>query len=181
MEERMHHTLLARLLHWGIVVSMLMMFLTGMYIHDPGWMPIFSSIGVVWPLHYIFGIILVSLVLIRIVYAGTSGDIQDLIMKPQHIKDLGPVLKYYMFLQKEEPDQGKYNAGQRMTYSAIWIPLLLIQLVTGILLYLYIGDAALRAIHYLMTWLFIATIVFHVYLGAVHGWSLVKSMITGRT
>ena len=27
---------------------------------------------------------------------------------PLH-KDLGPVLKYYLFLSEEEPDQGKYN------------------------------------------------------------------------
>ena len=167
-------------MHWGIVVSMLMMLLTGLYIHDPEWMPIFSSLGVVWPLHYIFGIMLVSLVFIRIVYAGTSGDIEDLIMKPKHIKDLGPVLKYYLFLQKEEPQQGKYNAGQRMTYSAVWIPLLLLQVITGIALYIIIGAVALRAIHYIVTWIIVATIVMHIYLGAVHGWHVVKSMITGK-
>ncbi|MDY6833691.1 MAG: cytochrome b/b6 domain-containing protein [Chloroflexota bacterium] len=180
MNEEMHHPLLARLLHWSIVVSMLMMLLTGLYIHDPGWMPLFSSIGVVWPLHYIFGIALVTLVFFRIVYSGTSGDIDDLIMKPEHIRDLGPVLKYYLFLHKKEPQQGKYNAGQRMTYSLVWVPLLLVQVVTGIGLYILVGAVVLRVIHYIVTWLFIVTVLMHIYLGAVHGWHVIRSMITGK-
>lgn len=180
MKDEMHHPLFARLLHWGIVLSMLMMFLTGLYLHESNWIPIFGDLGMVWPHHYIFGIALVALVLVRIVYAGTSGDIEDLIMKPKHIKDLGPVLKYYLFLSKKEPQQGKYNAGQRMTYSAVWIPLLLFQIVTGIALYLFIGAVWLRVIHYIVTWLFVVTIVMHIYLGAVHGWHVIKSMITGK-
>jgi Ni/Fe-hydrogenase 1 B-type cytochrome subunit len=179
-KEEMHHPLFARFVHWAIVISMLMMALTGLYIHDANWMPIFSHLSLVWPLHYAFGVILVLLVAARIAYSAQSKDYEDLVMKPKHFKDLLPVFKYYLFIQKEEPKQGKYNAGQRMTYSAVWVPLLLVQLATGIALYLETGDVWLRVIHYVVTWIFIATIVAHIYLGAIHGWKVVKSMITGK-
>ncbi len=181
MNEDIQHPLVARLLHWGIVISMLMMVLTGLYIHEPSWMPIFGDLGTVWPLHYIFAIILAGLVFIRIIYAAIIGDFNELLMKPKDVKGLWPVVKYYLFLSREEPDQGKYNAGQKLTYSAVWIPLLLIQIGTGIALYVDIGGLGLRIAHYIVTWLFIATIVAHIYLGFLHGWGTVKSMITGRT
>lgn len=180
MKDEMQHPLWARLLHWGIVIAMLMMILTGLYIHDPNWIPIFSSLGIVWPLHYIFAVVLVALVVMRIVYGGITGDINELIMRPRDVKNLGPVIKYYVFLRKDEPDQGKYNAGQRMTYCGLWIPLLIVQVATGIILFVSIDDVTMRAVHYIVTWLSIATIVAHVYLGSIHGWKVIKSMITGR-
>ena len=179
-KQEMHHPLFARLLHWTLVVSMLMMILTGLYIHDPDWMPIFSSLGVVWPLHYIFAIVLVVTVFVRILYSAYIGDFEHLAIKSGSLKDLGPVIKYYLFLSDEEPKQGKYNAGQRLTYSVYWMVLLAIQVATGIALYVYIGETSVRILHYLMTWAFIASIVLHVYLGALHGWSVIKSMITGK-
>jgi Ni/Fe-hydrogenase 1 B-type cytochrome subunit len=159
---------------------MLIMILTGIYIHDPNWMPIFSSIGVVWPLHYIFAIVLVATVFVRILYSAYIGDFEHLAIKSGSLKDLGPVITYYLFLTDDEPDQGKYNAGQRLTYSVYWIVLLAIQVGTGLALYITIADVPLRILHYLVTWAFIASIVIHVYLGAVHGWGVIKSMITGK-
>ena len=182
MKEEIQHTLFARLLHWIWVVGMLIMILTGLYLHDKSWMPIFSNLGVVWPLHYITAIVLFVVVAVRIVYSAFpgTGDFKDLVMNPKNIKDAIPVIKYYTFLSQKEPKQGKYNYMQRMMYSSIWIPLLIIQLVTGVILYLSIGGVAVRVIHYLVTWVLIATILLHLYLGTVHGWSLVKSMITGK-
>lgn len=182
MKEEIQHTLFARLLHWVWVVAMLILILTGLYIHDKSWMPIFSNLGVVWPLHYITAIVLFVVVAVRIVYSAFpgTGDFKDLFMDPKKIKDAIPVVMYYTFLSKKEPKQGKYNYMQRMVYSSIWIPLLIIQLVTGVILYLSIGAVVVRVIHYLVMWILIATILLHLYLGAVHGWSLVKSMITGK-
>jgi Ni/Fe-hydrogenase 1 B-type cytochrome subunit len=98
----------------------------------------------------------------------------------EHILDLIPVIKYYTFKIKWEPRQGKYNAGQRLVYTLICPSLLGLQIVSGIILYLLPGVAWVRGIHFIMMWLLIITVVVHIYLGAIHGWTLIKSMITGK-
>ena len=92
-------------------------------------------------------------------------------------------------LLKTKPDWGKYNPGQRIVYSG-WVPLLIIQAITGFALYLMPmfdwatsllgGLVYVRVIHLLICWVFVGTVMVHIYMGAISGWSTLKSMITGK-
>ena len=182
-EEEMgeiHHPITARVLHWCWAIAMFLLLLTGLYLHSPSWMPFFHDLSYVWPMHLICGLVVIALVGLRVVYSIYSGDHKDLIMRVEHILDLIPVIKYYTFKIKWEPQQGKYNAGQRLVYTLIWPSLLGLQIVSGIILYLLPGVAWVRGVHFIVMWLLIITVVAHIYLGVIHGWTLIKSMITGK-
>ena len=178
--EHIQHPLLARVMHWSWVVIMILMLMTGFYLHDRSWMPVFGSVAVAWPMHFVFAVLLAAVVGGRILYSFAIGDFHDLMLKPKDIHGLMPVMRYYLFLDKREPVQGKYNAAQRAVYSLIWPGLLGIQFVTGLGLYLLPGVVWVRALHFIAAWLLVVTIIAHIYLGAIHGWSLIKSMITGK-
>jgi len=43
MKKEYKHPFIARLMHWTWVILMLILILTGVYIHEPSWMPIFPE------------------------------------------------------------------------------------------------------------------------------------------
>jgi Cytochrome b(N-terminal)/b6/petB. len=213
MNEEMHHPLGARVLHWSWVVIMILLGLTGLYIHNPHWCPIFGNLALVWPMHLICGLLLVIVVGLRIFYSVyVVRDFDELMFKLEHLgpvwskikyylsaifapllgrkapesdkeaerNTIWPVLEYYLFLSHDEPEQGKYNTMQRMMYFVMWLSMLGVQFVSGIVLYFFPGLAWLRILHFVFAWFFGITVILHIYLGAIHGWKLIKSMITGK-
>jgi len=179
MKKEYKHPFIARLMHWTWVILMLILILTGVYIHEPSWMPIFPDFAFVWPMHIISGFLVLAITVARIFVSFLIGDFKDLNMEPKHVPQIIPVMKYYLFMQKDEPQQGKYNAGQRMLYGLGWPFLLVLMAVTGILLYFFPSVVVIRSIHWIGAWLLVVTALAHIYLGAIHGWKMVKSMITG--
>lgn len=192
MREQLHHPLIARVLHWSWVVAMLLLGLTGLYIWDPDWMSFFRSIGGMTTarlIHFISMYVVMFLVIGRIYYAFASGDYKDLMVRLRDFLDMRQVVAYYLLLLKTKPDWGKYNPGQRIVYSFL-VPLLIIEGITGFALYLMPmfdwatsllgGLVYVRVIHLIVTWVFVCIVMAHIYLGAIAGWSTLKSMITGR-
>jgi Ni/Fe-hydrogenase 1 B-type cytochrome subunit len=213
MNEEMHHPIGPRILHWSWVVIMILLGLTGLYIHNPHWCPIFANLALAWAMHLICGLLLVIVVGTRVFYSVyVIRDFDELVFKLKHLGPLRfkikyyfwaifnpvrnrkelerakeaekdtvwPVLEYYTFLSHDEPDQGKYNTMQRMMYFAAWLPMLAVQFISGIALYFVPGLAWLRILHFVFAWFFAITVILHIYLGAIHGWKLIKSMITGK-
>jgi len=213
MKQEMHHPLGARILHWLWVVTMILLGLTGLYIHNPHWCPIFSGLAQAWHIHLISGLLVVIIVGTRVFYSVyVVRDFDELMFRLEHLGSINseikyyfsaifdpirgrkrlerdekaeqntiwPVLEYYGFLRHDEPDQGKYNTMQRMMYFVIWLPMLAIQFISGIALYFFPGVAWLRILHFVFAWFFAITVALHIYLGAIHGWKLIKSMITGK-
>ncbi|MDN5376272.1 MAG: Ni/Fe-hydrogenase 1 B-type cytochrome subunit, partial [Thermacetogenium sp.] len=89
----------------------------------------------------------------------------------------------------ELPDWGeKYNPGQKMMYAG-FVPLLLIQIITGFILYFptalnswayWVGGANIvRIIHYAVAWIFVYCVAVHIYLDFSEGIANIKGMITG--
>lgn len=192
MSEQLHHPLIARVLHWSWAVAILLLVLSGLYIHDPDWMPLFGAIGGMTTakmIHFISMYVVIFVVIGRIYYAFASGDFKDLLVRPRDFLDMRRVGAYYLLLLKPKPDWGKYNPGQRLVYS-FWVPLLIVQAITGFALYLMPtfdwatsllgGLVYVRVIHFIVTWIFISTVTLHIYMGVIAGWSTFKSMITGR-
>lgn len=213
MKEEMHHPLTARVLHWSWVTIMILLGLTGLYIHNPHWCPIFGNLSLAWNIHLICAILLLVVIGSRVFYSVyVVRDFDELMFKLEHMgpiwskvkyyidsalnpirgrpkpeaneeaekNTIWPVLEYYIFLRHEEPDQGKYNTMQRMMYFAIWLPLLAVQFISGIALYFLPGLSWLRILHFVFAWFLAITVILHIYLGAIHGWKLIKSMLTGR-
>ncbi len=99
------------------------------------------------------------------------------------------LMMYYLFISDEEPDFGeKYNPGQKGMY-ATFAPLVIIQIITGVILYwpstfagwavLIGGDKWVREIHYIVAWIFVFCVAGHLYLDFTEGIANIYGMFTG--
>ncbi|MFZ5641188.1 MAG: Ni/Fe-hydrogenase, b-type cytochrome subunit [Bacillota bacterium] len=184
----LYHTATARILHWINTLSVVMLTLTGFYIHWPLKFSLFSGMDSARKLHFIFMYVVVYGIVIRVYYAWVSGDYRDIMFRPADIRGLPALARYYFFMTKSLPDFGKYNPGQKLTYTG-WTLLIIVQAVTGFILYWPTrlawlaeplgGMMMMRQVHYLVTWIFVATVGLHVYLGFLGGPAVLKSIITG--
>ena len=105
-------------------------------------------------------------------FFGKHNDYADILPNTQDVKIFWPQIKYYLFIGKH-PKVGKYNPLQKIAY--ITLPILAVaQAITGAILYrpeqlaglagYFGGLAAVRGLHYVFMWLFIAIIGIHIYL-----------------
>ena len=131
-------------------------------------------------------------VVLRVYYAIAAKDAHNIVFNPKKdIPNLPSMMKYYLFMSNSHPDYGKYNPGQKAMYTG-WLFMALIQIVTGFILnkpqvafwanlgdYLG-GDIAIRLVHLIVTWLFVLTVLAHVYLDVSEGVPVLKSMFTGK-
>ncbi len=183
------HTLAVRFFHWWNAVSIIMLILTGFYIHAPQGFPIFPSMDVARKIHFIFMYAVIAGLVGRLYYAFASGDYRNFRPRLKDIPNMVGLMKYYLFLSKELPDFGeKYNPGQKMMYSG-FVPLLVIQIITGFILYFPTalnhwaaavgGMHVVRAVHYIVAWIFVYCVLAHVYLDFSEGVANITGMITG--
>ena len=192
MAEELHHPLIARALHWSWAVAMFLLGLSGMYVHNPEWMPFFNAIGSMTTaraIHFAFMYVVAFLVIGRIYYAFAGGDYKDLMVRPRDFIDMRLVAAYYVGLLKPKPDWGKYNPGQRIVYTGL-VPILAIQAITGFALYslpgfdwvasLFGSIAYVRLLHLLISWVFVSIVALHIYLSLLAGWGTFSSMFTGK-
>lgn len=187
--DKLHHTLTARILHWinfGIIV---MLIITGLQIREPVNFAIFSTMGMAIKLHYITMYMLISVTVIKFYYSCFNKDYREIFLKPKDIKNLPKVFKYYLFLSETLPKARRYNPGQKALYNT-WILMVIFQAVTGFILYspaymikyapMLGGPILIRQMHFLMTWGFVVTAAIHMYFAFLSGWSSVKSIFTGK-
>lgn len=188
MEER--HSVWIRIFHWSNMISVIMLILTGFYIHAPQNFSIFSNMGTPRTIHFFMAYILLFGVIGRVYYAIVASDAKNIVYSPiEDTKKLPSMLKYYAFMADDHPYYGKYNPGQKGMYTA-WLFMAIVMIITGFILYkpLVFGAAAgwlggflvVRMIHYICTWLFVLTILVHVYLDVAEGIPVLKSMFTGK-
>lgn len=188
MEER--HTPWIRICHWINMISITLLILTGFYINTPLHFRLFSNMDFPRILHFAMAFVLCFGVLLRVYYAIATKDSKNIIFSfREDIKKLPSMLKYYLFLSDTHPYYGKYNPGQKMMYTG-WFILILIQILTGFMLYnpnaflglggLLGGMMVVRMIHLVITWLFVITVALHVYLDVSEGIPVLKSMFTGK-
>ena len=170
MSDHGKHYLPQMLVHWVNLISMVVLVITGFYIHFPFTEGIMGGIRYV---HYLAAFVFTFNIIFRLYYAFLGEHKDYFEFKPELKKLLG-VAKYYAFIGPEQPKTGKYNALQKLAYIAVPF-LILYQVVTGFamawpagmmagFIKLSGGLANLRAIHYLMTWVFISFTLIHVYL-----------------
>lgn len=181
------HHLPARVAHWANLIAMFILILTGLDINYP-FMGLMT--GVLRNLHYFAGVVLVINIVARI-YFAFSGKYRDAnqwtIPGP---RELFSVMRYYLFLGPHPKKTKKYNGLQRLSYLGI-VVLMLAQAFTGFAIgwpdgmfsgfVAWAGGlAALRAIHLLGTYIFIAFSLVHVYMVFVEDPHEFPAMFFGR-
>jgi len=187
------HTLLTRILHLIHLIAMATLILTGFYIYAPLSFNIFPNMDIARFLHFVFMYVIIATMIFKLYYSIAIDDFKNLLFTYQDLKDLPGVIKYYVlgiFKQKVRKKTGKYNAGQKLLYTA-WPLLLGFQAVTGFAMYFpdafpgfiyYFGGLNhFKAWHAIGAWIFTISTVAHVYLGTTGPTILdfYKQMITG--
>ena len=165
------HPIFQRISHWINLIVFLVLGITGWFIHDPypG-----VSLSMIRGLHIMFGYILIINGVWRFYYSffGKYRDYDAILLNKEDVKVFWPQIKYYLFMGKH-PKTGKYNPLQKIAYIAFPI-MAVVQIVTGAILYwpeqlsgyaeYFGGLGAVRGVHYLFFWLFIALVGVHVYI-----------------
>ena len=195
---RQAHPLPFVITHWVNLIAMLLLILTGFYIHFP-FLPGFM--GIARGMHIFLGVVLFLNCLIRTILAfiikssPTGGtrkvdtDYKNFLPQKDNRHQLGAWIKYYLFLKRDHPLSGKYGVPQKLAYLAIPV-LIIIIAFTGLCLWsptssvgpfdafnqLVGGVMITRMIHYFLMWVFIIFMFIHVYLANVEGLSPTKIM-----
>ena len=181
---REEHPLPAMLMHYAHLISIVVLTITGLYIHAP-WQGV--RMELMRQLHFWFMYVLIVTLVIRIYWAifgagssshGSMKRVRDgkfFMPEAQNKGQLFQTVKYYLFLRKTHPPTSKFNPLQKGTY-VFWILLIAVQAITGFAIYgptrgwfagmtyMLGGPLQMRVFHYLIMWVFVITTLIHIYL-----------------
>jgi len=176
-----------RLCHWGIVISIAVLSVTGYYIHDPfiyglsnrpflmGWFRF---------VHESFGMLFIALLLLRIYlfFGGNKWENwrQFIPLSKASFREMLEVMKFYGFMRPEPVSKIGHNQMAAFSYVGIYT-LMLLEAITGLVMYQRLLHNAfllalvgwvpnvislqnLRLIHFFLMYVFIAFGIFHVHL-----------------
>jgi len=178
-DEIVRHKLSSRLIHWAVAIGFVGAVLTGMPIWSPvfGWMAtFFGGLSVCRWLHAWLGVAFAAAVLLMLVLWAR----EMLFDKADRKFSLS---EYLRFSEAEDPNVGKYNAGQKFFFWMVVVTGILI-LLTGIVLWWpALFSQTLRSISILLHDIcfigFFAAIVGHIYLGTAAEPGTFQSMTRG--
>jgi thiosulfate reductase cytochrome b subunit len=198
LQEVYMYSVYERLWHWLQTAVILILIFTGLIIHKPDTFGIFSFRYVV-QVHNIMAVILVANAALAAFYHLASGEIRQFLPRPRGFFDQAfTQARFYLqgiFRGDEHPfektPQRKMNPLQQVTYFAILNILLPLQILTGIFMWgaqrwptvvESLGGLPFMApLHTLVSWLFAAFVIMHVYLTTTgHApMASIKGMIMG--
>lgn len=126
--------------------------------------------------------------LFYVLYTGISGEWRYLLPNKKSVKEAWLVVLHDLHIRKALPPQTKYNAAQRITYTAIII-MGFGSIITGLAIYKPVqagfftaicgGYEAARAEHFILTIGYCLFFLVHVGQVILAGWRNFQSMITG--
>lgn len=179
-----------RIFHWLMVISIIVLFATGIVIMTPMSMgegqyvalnEWHLSVDWIRNLHFVFGFILTAAFLFRIYgYIVNKGDrLLPNIFKIKFWDDLVEVMLHYCLL-KYTHKQFLRNPMARMSYVAIY-GLIIVEIFTGLAMYFQVnpngvgaflfgwltvpyGEMALHVVHHLVAWAIFLFAAIHVYM-----------------
>ncbi len=207
---RNKHAFFARWTHWVNFPILFVMIWSGLLIywaHDPyrigiGPVTLFKFFppfvysllhldhrlaqGMSW--HFLFMWLFALNGLVYVLFTVITGHWREMVPGPHALQDALQVTLHDLGLRKQCPPQGKYNAAQQLSYSAI-IVMGAAGLVTGVAIYRPIqvhwltsllgGYEWARAEHFALTMGYILFFVVHVAQVARAGWNNFRSMVAG--
>ncbi len=163
--------------HVFFVTSIILLILTGLYIHMPfiGGGGFFMSM--VRGVHFFSAGVLIISFIVRVpgMFIGSRHDWFAFIPTFYDLKLFPKVIKYYTYLGPETKSKKKYNPMQMFSYSGVFI-LILFQIVSGFALQypdgwlswftygIFNNPVILRMAHYVVNWFFVFFVMIHAYL-----------------
>jgi Ni/Fe-hydrogenase b-type cytochrome subunit len=211
MSDRLpRHHWIVRVTHWVNVLAVVLMVGSGFRIFNayprfarkgetfccypfegdpiPAWLTFGGWLAGARNWHFAAMWLLVVNGLIYIAFIYLHGEWRDIVPRRGHLRDSWEMVKFYLFVRKDHPRQGKHNALQRGSYFAmpivglvlvltglaIWKPVQL-----GLLTSMFGGYVWARYWHFVATWVLVMLSVVHVFMViAVDPYS-VRAMTTG--
>ncbi|MGI6591525.1 MAG: cytochrome b/b6 domain-containing protein [Eggerthellaceae bacterium] len=186
--------------HYINLICMCILIFTGFMIHYPY---ISSIMGPCRGIHICCGIIVGINLIVRVIFmftvkgAPTQGtrvldkDYKNWFPQVDNRHQMGPQLKYYLFMKKEHPLTAKFNPLQKLAYWFAGL-LILFMVITGLSLWevtapafagltaAWGGAMSMRIIHYFGMFVMIIFMIAHIYLVCLDGMPTFKSMFARR-
>jgi Ni/Fe-hydrogenase 1 B-type cytochrome subunit len=184
-EQKYAWSILLRLYHWCFALSIVVLVVTGLYIHYP-WSNTMLEGSRSFPvanmryIHFLAGFVFTAAMLARIFlwfFGNRQERIWDFIpVTPSNIKNLFSTLKYYTYLSDEHDHRAGHNVLAGIFYLITFVVAIL-QIISGFyLLYpesvfwqgkglmLFGAQQQGRYLHYLFMWYFMFFAAIHVYI-----------------
>ena len=138
--------------------------------------------------HFLFMWLFFANGLLYVLYTIFSGEWRYLLPNRRSLKEAWQVLLHDLHLRKTAPPQSKYNAAQRIAYTAI-ILMGFGSIITGLSIYKPVqfgfltsicgGYEAARLEHFILTIGYCLFFLIHIIQVILAGWKNFQSMITG--
>ena len=153
--------------------------------------------------HFVAAYVFILGLVVRVYLAfGSTFDADWRDFNPwRNLRDVPDIALYYLFLKPSHKPYRRYNPLQALTYL-FWAVLIVAQTLTGFALYrgrvfgllpapesflwvrhLLGGEVNTRLVHQLIMWVFLVTVLVHVYMAAMVAWTerdhTFRAMFTG--
>ena len=204
------HTLIVRVTHWVNAIAVVVMVGSGLRIFNaypafaprggsfccyplagqpiPDWLTFGRWLGGARHWHFAMMWVLVINGLLYLSYIYLHGEWRELTPRRGDARNAVEMIKFYLFVRRDHPEQGKHNALQRATYFAfpligaalvvtglaIWKPVQLSWLTNAVGGYVWA-----RYWHFVATWLLVLLSVIHVFMVVTVDPQSLRAMITG--
>jgi Ni/Fe-hydrogenase 1 B-type cytochrome subunit len=187
-EERFYkHDGVERFTHWTHMVDTVVLILSGLQIHYPGF-AVFGPMQTARFLHLVSGYLFFFLGIFHVYFFFALGKRKIAMPHLDDLSEIRPVLGYYLTSGGKKPDYAKYNALQKFAYAGLFVVSFL-QSILGFALYWPVPFAAVLALfgdavhvriwHTTVMWVFLSFTTAHVYLVVTEDKRLVKAMLDG--
>ena len=199
------HSWLVRCTHWLNAITLVVMTMSGLqiymafpsfgakvpqvdFLHIPEAIRLGGWLGGALQWHLTFAWMFTLTGATYVLYLIVSGKWRKVILRPQEIRGVWPMVRHY-FLFKPKPEQLEpYNPLQKLAYTST-IVFGVVAVITGILLFqptqfalavkLLGGFGMIRIYHFAAMIGFLSFVPGHLLMVALHGWSNFYSMLTG--
>ena len=207
----LRHHWIVRMTHWIAVVAITIMVGSGLRIFNaypafarrgetfccypfankpiPAWLTFGGWLGGARHWHFAMMWLLVLDGLVYMAFIYVHGEWRDLVPRRGDLRDTIQMIRFYLFLRRDHPHQGKHNALQKSAYYAMpWLGVVLV--LTGLAIWKPVELSPLTAVfggyvwarywHFMAMTALVILAVGHVFMVfAVDPYSM-PSMITGR-
>ncbi len=138
--------------------------------------------------HFSFGWLFVINGVVYAIYLAASGEWRHVLPDRRTVPEAKDVVLHDLHVRSERPPQGRYNAAQRIAYTAV-LAMAAIIVVSGFAIYkptqlhplplLFGGYQGARLVHFTMTIGLLAFFALHLLQVMRAGWDNFRSMVTG--
>lgn len=181
------HPLPVRVFHWVMFTAVMVLLLTGLYLHSPpAWLQLPMSL--MRKLHGVFAALLTVNLGGQIYYYAYTGKHTEILLLPGDWVNVRSFLRYYLFITAGHPNYGRYNPGQKALFTS-WGLAVAVAAVTGAILFwpndttglqrVLGGLNVVRSVHYFVAAFFMGTIPFHLYLVFTEDPAKLQAIFTG--